>query len=753
MSQVDPNQSLKNIAYKLLKVALFALLLLGFYMLYLDAWVQNKMAGDKWETPVKVYGRTLQLYPGKFANKRDVVNELKLLNYQQKKQVVEPGNMLVHKQFIELYRREFVDANNQYAPKKIRVGFNGDFIAQVQHVVDGQWQNTDMVEVEPLLISRHSDSNNEDRDIINLAMVPEWMVDTLLQVEDRNFYHHHGIAPLAIVRALWANITAGRKVQGGSTLTQQLAKNLLLNDRRKSYIRKFKEALVALILDYRFSKDDILEAYFNEIYLGQDGNKAVHGFSLASQFYFSKPLVELEYHEFALLVAVVKGPSYYNPVKRQQRALARRDLVLQMMVSENIIDANSYANYIEKPIVISRSRITGRSLFPSYMQLVDQELKNNHSDINSNNGLLVFTGLDPVLQSRSQPLFKSSLVQLQKQKKQTNINGAMVSIDLDNGAISALIGDKQADSLGFNRALNANRNIGSLVKPAVYLAALKQPDYSLLSKLSNQAITMKNNKNQLWQPQNYDKTTSESVLLADSLVESKNIPTVDLGMKLGLKTVINQLQQLGVEQKIPQYPSILLGAISMSPLEVAKMYQPFASFGQKLSVGAITSITDGDGVPVWQKDTSSEQLVPYETAYVVNSALTQVTKTGTAKRLGMYYPKLTFAGKTGTTDDLRDSWFVGFDQNKLTAVWVGNDDNSPVELTGSQGALSVFIKLQGAVKSQPLLNPQPNQLQQVYYDRTKDQIYKDECGEAQLVVINKNKLGKIKSCPGLFNWF
>ena len=750
----DPNQVLKLWFYRILKFSIFAGVLLCFYLIYLDAWVQAKMSGPKWQPPVKVYARPLHLYGEQFLPKSELVQELGVLNYRKVKNVREPGQYQVNKDSVIFYRRDFVNAEGLAVARKIKVEFTGNRIASVATMQQQQWQSSVSEWLDPLLISRSSGANNEDRDIIDLVTVPEWMIDTLISVEDKNFYHHYGVSPFAIARAFLANLRAGRSVQGGSTLTQQLAKNLLLNDSRKTYLRKFKEALVALILDYRFGKDEILEAYFNEIYLGQNGNKGVHGFALASQFYFSKPLSELQKHEFALLVAIVKGPSYYNPFRYEERAHKRRDLVLQLMVSENVIDTAEYEYFISQPMKLNRTKSRGKTLYPAYMQQVERELaKLELTEQETELGILVFTGLDPVLQNNYEKLFSKSIKKLEKRHKLKDVNGAIVSVDLDSASLSALIGDKKPRSYGFNRALDSNRNIGSLVKPIVYLTALERKDFNYATQISNMPVSMKNNKGKQWHPKNYDKSTSEHVWLYDGLVNSMNLPTVHLGMELGLNNVVNKIKELGVGEHIPTYPSVLLGAVPMSPLEVAKMYQPIASFGQKLEVSAITSVLDSDGIPLWQKSDSGIEVTDYSSAYVLNHGLNKVTREGTAKRLGMFYPKVHYAGKTGTTDDLRDSWFSGFDQNKLTTIWIGKDDNSSVNLTGNQGALTVFIDLQAAKKAETLSVPKPNNVEIRPFEIPTGALLEDDCGEHKMLPIQQHKAVKVKDCPGFFGLF
>lgn len=753
MSQsVDPNQVLKLHAYRFLKVIIFLSVLLAFYVLYLDAWVQKRMSGPKWDTPVQVFSRPLAVYPYRFLPKQELIDELKLLDYRAVSTPSNPGQFAVKKAYVEVYRRSFVSFDGLIPPQRLRVGFKENRIAAVEVLQEGTWTTAQLAYIEPMLLSRQATESKEDREILDLSTIPEWMVDALLVVEDKNFYHHHGVAPLAIVRALVANISAGRKVQGGSTITQQLAKNLLLNDNRKSYTRKFKEAFIALILDYRYSKDSILEAYFNEIYLGQNGSRGVHGFALASKFYFNTRLADLKPDQFALLVAIVKGPSYYNPIRHPQRALDRRDLVLQLMVSENVIDSQQYQVAVNQPLGLQVNKTKYRAKFPSYLQQVERELAQIDIVAPNNSGLMVFTGLDPLLQTRYETLFKRSIKQLEKTHKQKGLNGAVVSLSLDNGTIAAMIGDVNTNVRGFNRALDTQRNIGSLIKPAVYLTALDGPDYHLGSVLKDTPVSMKSNKGRLWQPENYDKKVRGEVLLFEALSQSLNLPTIHLGLDVGLTSVISTLRKLGVEQQLQKYPSLLLGAVPMSPLKVAEIFQPIANYGQKLPVQAITHVTDNNGLQLHSSDTNGQIIFDYETSYELAHALTQVTKIGTAKRLSWEHKDIVFGGKTGTTDDLRDSWFVGFDQNKVTSVWIGKDDNSPIDLTGSQGALYAFSQMQKARLPESISKPKPNNVEIRYVEKGTGAILSDDCGEHIVLPITQYKIVDVKDCPSLFDW-
>jgi len=358
------------------------------------------------------------------------------------------------------------------------------------------------------LLDRIVPSNKEDRILVSLEQVPEKLLDTLLLVEDRNFYFHAGIAPLGILRALAANISAGRTVQGGSTLTQQLVKNMFLT-RSRTITRKINEAFMALIIEQRYSKDQLLEAYINEVYLGQNGAKGVYGFGLASEFYFGKSLAQLSNAQMALLIAQIKGPSYYDPWRHSTRARNRRDLVLRLMFEQHFINRTEFEQALESNLAIRAQRRMTQKAYPAYMQLVKQELKQHLKNLVAEfkvpSGLRVFTGFDVRSQHLLEQTVQQQLPLLEKKHQVSRLEAAMLVTNIANGEIQALVGGREVNYAGFNRALKAQRPIGSLVKPAVYLAALERyQDYNLATPLQDKPIKINNDSNHLWQPKNYD---------------------------------------------------------------------------------------------------------------------------------------------------------------------------------------------------------------------------------------------------------
>lgn len=538
----------------------------------------------------------------------------------------------------------------------------------------------------------------------------------MLLIEDRDFYHHQGISPLGILRALYNNLVAGRTVQGGSTLTQQLVKNMFLT-RERTITRKLKEAMMAIIIEVRYSKDQLLEAYINEVYLGQHYANGIYGFGLAAKFYFDKTLAELDSAQIALLVAQVKGPSYYDPWRHPVRAKERRDLILRLMFEQNFLSVKTFQQSVNSPLSIRADRRFKEQYYPAYLQLVKQELNQLLPTNQQKAGIRVFTGFSHFRQQLLEQTITSQLAQLEDKYQQKNLQAAMIVTDIDSAEIRAIAGDRQSGYAGFNRAINAKRPIGSLIKPAIYLAALERfEQFNFATLLADDPITLTNGVEMIdeqgvkkatsWQPQNYDGKYRHQVPLIDGLVNSLNIPTVNLGMALGLKNIANAIHLLGFDEDITMRPSMLLGALNMSPLQINQMYLALANQGYSEQAHAINTISSSKGETLWQFKVSNEQIISTNAAYLMDYALTQVAQTGTASSLTWRLKNSQVAGKTGTSNDLRDSWFIGYDNNHLVTTWLGKDDNKPTGLTGSSGALVLFADF---MKKQGVVNKKTNQ--------------------------------------------
>ena len=674
------------------KVIVVMLLALVAYGIYLDAQIKHTFSGNKWQVPSQIYARALNIESGAELTSEELRQELTLLGYRSVTRPLGAGEFSYHNHTFRIVRRAFSFPDQPEPERFIEVVIAK---GKVKSVKDLDKKTTLRRErLEPWLVTRLTSGSQEDRMLMGLQDVPDGLIAALLATEDKDFYHHQGVAPVAILRALVANILAGRAVQGGSTLTQQLVKNLYLT-REKSLLRKLNEAYMALLLDYHYSKDTILEAYLNEVFLGQNGKQAIHGFGLASWFYFNRPLNEINLAQISALVAMVKGPSRYNPRKYPQRVLERRDLVLRLLYEQEVISGQDYEYYVQQPLgVVSASQLQ-KPVHPAFMDKVARELRQILPEKSWRQaGIKVFTTLDPHVQLQAEKAAERVLKRLESTRKLSDLNIASVISDIKSGEIRAIVGGRKVALSGFNRALDAKRAIGSLVKPAVYLTALDAPEqYNLASLLEDQPIRLKSSYGNYWEPKNIDKTFRGRIKLLDSLVLSLNVPTVHLGMALGTNQVADTLSALGVPGTIPLYPAMLLGAIDLSPLQVNQMYQSIANEGARLPLHSITAVTSNADQLLWRFSEQSTQAINAASVYLLNYALQRVTKFGTAKLLKQRFPKLYLAGKTGTSDDYRDSWFSGFDNDLVSTIWIGKDNNQPTTLTGASGALRYYAEL------------------------------------------------------------
>ena len=680
----------------------FALIFaVAIYTIYLDAKVQKTFEGQRWQVPAQIYGQIESLRVGDVKEITQLTKSLQLNGYQKVASVNSPGQFRQSVKRVIVYRRAFDFPNARVgegnAAVKLTIEFMQGKVSQL--FVD----NTPVtaVKLEPTLLARLVPDNKEDRVLIGLEDIPTLLLDTLLLIEDRDFYHHQGISPLGILRALYSNVLAGRTVQGGSTLTQQLVKNMFLT-REKTLTRKFKEALMALIIEVRYSKDQLLEAYINEVYLGQHYAHGIYGFGLAAKFYFGKPVVQLSHEQIALLVAQVKGPSYYDPWRHPERAKIRRDLILRLMFEQNLLSVHEFEQSVTAPLTIRAQRRFKGQKYPAYLQLVKRELSDKLSTRQQKSGIRVFTGFSHYSQQLLEQTVAQQLATLEKQHQQKDLQAAMIVTDIETAQVRALVGDKQSGFAGFNRALHVNRPIGSLVKPVIYSAALERYEqYNLATVLDDKPITLKSGKGKSWQPKNYDDKYRGQVPLIDGLVKSLNIPTVNLGMSLGLDNVVNVMHSLGYTENIVARPSMLLGAINMSPWQINQIYLPIAKQGNSLKAHAVNLIVSKNGSTLWQFEHEPEQILSTNAAYLMDYALMEVTKSGTARSLSWRMNNAELAGKTGTSNDLRDSWFIGYDDKYLVTTWLGKDNNDSTGLTGSSGALVLFADY---MKSQGVTN-------------------------------------------------
>ena len=694
------------------KLALVGLVVLAGLTIYLDAVVQEKFSGKRWAVPAKVFARPLELYAGQQLSRDDFLTELSALGYRKVSAISQPGQMSVAAGRVDVYTRGFQSFEGSEPAQRISVRFDGRQVSGLSGSGD-----VVMARLEPLMIGGIYPAHNEDRILVRLDQAPPYLVEALVAVEDREYFQHFGVSPKGIARAAYVNFTAGGVVQGGSTLTQQLVKNFYLSSER-SLVRKGTEAIMAILLELHYSKEEILEAYLNEVFLGQDGRRAVHGFGLASQYYFAQPLHELQLHQVALLVGMVKGPSLYNPRRQPERAKKRRDLVIQMLQEQGVISSEQAVAAIGQPLDVTVRGSLADSSYPAFMDLVRRQLREDYMDEDlTSEGLRIFTSFDPLLQSKAEKAVADSLKSLGERADE--MEAAMVVTGAQTGEILALVGGRNPRFSGFNRALDASRPIGSLVKPAVYLAALEQPErYSLITPVDDSPITLTAEPGKTWSPQNYSRQSHGIVPLHEALSRSYNQATVRLGVEVGVDRVLNTIERMGGRHGWPAYPAMLLGSGAMTPMQVTDMYQTMANGGFNTPLRAIRNVLTADGEQLRRYPFEVQQQFDSATIFLIQEAMSRVMAEGTGRSAYNRIPSsVRLAGKTGTTNDLRDSWFAGFSDDLVAVAWLGRDDNGQTRLTGATGALRVWTAFMAEAHPRSLSDVPPEGIVYAWVDR------------------------------------
>jgi penicillin-binding protein 1B len=564
---------------------------------YVDSVVRNKFEGRKWAIPAKVYARPLELYPGQPFTAKGMADALTVLGYQPAAAAGNAGQFRQTGNSVELKTRGFAFADQPEPSRWVRLDFDGKGISRV---TDQHGKELALLRLEPLMIGSLYPGEHEDRLLIKLEEMPPVMLAGLVATEDRYFMEHHGISPRGVARAMWTNIAAGGLVQGGSTITQQLVKNFYLTSER-TLSRKVLEVWMAILLEIHYSKREILETYLNEVYLGQEGGRSIHGFGLASQQFFRQPLGELKLHQMALLIGMVKGPSYYDPWRKPERATERRRVVLGTMLDQGIISKAEYDWANAQPLGVGEGSKTRIGVYPAFLELVRRQLKSDYKDEDLlSEGLQVFTTIDPQVQWLAEQSLKEGVAKLEKAYKSLadkQLQGAVVVTNPANGEVLALVGDRYTKYHGFNRAIDANRPVGSLLKPFVFLAALESGNYSLATQVDDSSLKWRNANGSWWQPQNYDHKQHGKVAILDALAHSYNLVTARVGLQVGVKKLINIIRRAGVKAPLDEVPSLLLGAGGMSPLEVAQLYQSIPADGFTLPLRAIRDVSTADGKP------------------------------------------------------------------------------------------------------------------------------------------------------------
>ncbi|MGO1707933.1 MAG: penicillin-binding protein 1B [Oleiphilaceae bacterium] len=730
-----------------IRVAAVGIVLLACWTVYLDAVVTSRFEGRRFEVPSRVYARPLELYDGAGLSSGALARELALSGYR-KGDGVKPGSYRRNGGHFIISTRGFRFPDGAEPRRRLSLNIYGDRIQDFSVI---QGENSAIVRLEPARIGGIYPAHKEDRILVRLDEVPPQLPNALMVVEDRKFYDHVGIAPASIARAMLANISAGKIVQGGSTLTQQLVKNFFLT-RDQTLLRKGNEALMSLLLELHYEKNDILETYLNEVYLGQAGTRSINGFGLASQFYFGESLQDLGVHQIALLVGMVKGPSYYNPRRHPKRATQRRNLVIGEMEDKGLVDSSEAARARGLPLGVSAKPSYSENRYPAYIDLVRRHLARDYKeeDLRSE-GLRIFTTLNPAIQYAAEYAVTDTLPKLASGKTADALEATLVITAKNTGEVVALVGGKDPQFAGFNRALDANRPIGSLIKPFTYLTALEQPDrYTLMTQLMDKSFTLEFDDGRRWSPKNYDGKERGDVPLHRALSKSYNLPAVRVGLDVGVPAVRETLRAFGVVTPISEYPSMLLGSVAMSPVTVAQIYQGLATSGFNTPLRTIREVTDSGGKALSRYSLEVDQVADPAAVHLLQYAMQETMQEGTGRSAYYSVPKeLTLAGKTGTTDEGRDSWFAGFSGDFLAVAWVGRDDNGPTALTGATGALPVWSRFMAQVPQHGFSPVVPDGVNYHWVNPEKQALTDEHCDNARLLpFISGSEPTQRVSCSG-----
>ncbi len=707
------------------------------------AWrIESYLRSQPWSLPSTLYAEAPLLRIGMPIKSKTLVDYFRQLNYHKHaaNQSVIDGTYVVSSNGIIFQKRQLYDKQPKYHP--IRVDIKSDRISRIVDLETLRQLNTFALEPYPIRVFFGKDI--EKRSLISYDEIPKSMIDAVVAIEDRRFYRHAGIDFQGIARALWNNLSDDKTSQGGSTITQQLAKNIFLT-REKSIQRKLHEVILATLLESRLSKEKILELYLNEIYLGQQGAIAIHGIGEASRFYFAKDAQHLSTAEAALLAGMIQAPSALNPYHHRDLAKKRRDTVLFAMQDQKYISENQYLQLVKSPIVV-RQLDTRIDAAPYFSDMVKSQLiqKYDEKTLYSKN-LSIFSTLNLEMQQAAEQALSNGLKKIDAarySKNGKNVQGSLIALEPQTGYIRALVGGRSYAQGQYNRVTQASRQPGSSFKPVVYAVALEQAFSSLRSvrvsssngRFFTPATLVRDEpwllsySNKQWEPKNYDGYYHGNVTLRTALAHSLNVPTAKLGSELGWKNILNVAEEFGFTN-IKPYPSLALGAFETSPWQMAEAYTVFANQGLKTDLSMVKSINDSKGEALQKNKIESRRILHPQTAFLITDMLQSAMLYGTAassQRSGFTRPA---AGKTGTTDNFHDAWFAGYTPQLLCIVWVGYDDNTSIDMNGAQAALPIWLDfMKKAMARYPEENFEvPDGIVLRRIDPTNGQLANDSC--------------------------
>ena len=669
------------------------------YCWYLSIQIDKRFSGRRWSIPSKVFSDTTILYPGQETNLTLFNEKLRRLGYREvAHKPVNKGEINRSASFIQLYLHDFLLPSRFKEGIPVEIRFDESRIGSITHLNTGR--KLPILELEPEEVGLFFGLDRERRQLVSIDQVPQHLINAVLAAEDQRFYTHKGVDPKGILRAIYTNLRHAAIRQGGSTITQQLAKNYFLTS-KKTFIRKLKELFMSLTIEVMYEKDEILEIYLNEIYLGQKGSEGISGIGEASFFYFDKPVGKLSLVEAATLAGLIRGPNRYSPYIDKDRCQKRRNMVLNAMHEQGWISDEDLKMALPLSVEAVGYASYGKKA-PYFMDYLSEQLTLLYSPQDlSSLGLSIYTTLDTQVQMAAENALKKGLDSLEKANPallrsdlQKQLQGAVIVMQPKTGYVLAMVGGRNYSVSQFNRITQARRQPGSAFKPFVYLSGLDK--FTPASLLSNESRVYEIDGKE-WIPRNYELMTEERVRVRDALARSINLATVDLAMQVGLDRIISTADKFGFSIPLKPYPSIALGSFEVIPLELARAYCPFAADGVLSYPLALKEVLDENDVVMERRHMSIRQVTTPEKAFIMSSLLQSVVDYGTAnslKKMGIAFP---VAGKTGTTNDYRDAWFVGYTPDILALIWVGFDDGASIHASGSKAALPIWAGIMNAL--------------------------------------------------------
>jgi penicillin-binding protein 1B len=665
----------------------------------LDAQVAETLNGRRWDFPSRIYSDAFLLYPGLDLTAAGFVDRLQRLGYRRADgaAALRKGDYRQTPGGFEVVLHDLAYPGEAPSEHAVRLDVDGTVLTAMHDIRAGEELYS--LQLEPEAVSGLYDTTFEARREVHLDALPPLLPHAVIVVEDRRFYDHHGIDPVGILRAAATNVRSGGVVQGGSTLTQQLIKNFFLSEER-TMRRKVQEAVMALLVEHRYDKNEILDAYLNEIYLGQNGVQGVFGVWEAAQLYFARPPEELTVGEIALLAGMIRAPNIYSPFRSPERARARRDVVLGLLRDDGAITDDAYRAALAEPMPSPGRAATGNAA-PYFVDFVRSELETAYSpELLTTRGLGISTSLDVGLQQQAVDAVREGLAEVERRHPaltadpHREVQVALVAVRPQTGGVVAMVGGRDYAASQFNRATQARRQPGSVFKPLVFLAAYERAEHDgepltarteLLDAPFDWAFD-----GQVWRPANYGNRYLGAVPARTALEQSLNAATARLAERTGLPAILDTARRVGITSPLPAVPSVVLGSAEVTPFEIAQVYAVLANQGLRAGARAITKVVDRQGQVIERHPLAVERVVSPEAAFLVTYLMKGVLDRGTghaARQRGFTRPA---AGKTGTTNDGRDAWFAGFTPDLVTVVWVGFDDGAPLGLTGAEAALPIW---------------------------------------------------------------